>query len=164
MYKRQDLYYRLNVVKIELPPLRERKEDIPLLIDHLLARACEKNRLATKQVDKAALKILCDYDWPGNVRQLAHEIERMLIFAGDEDVLGAELVSVGTATGGGASLAGNTNKRVAGQLKDAMEQLEREMITATLEQTGWNKSETARVLGISRSNLIAKIQGYGLEE
>lgn len=158
---REDLFYRLNVVSIELPPLRERISDIPLLADAFLQSATKRNNVKIqKRLAPETLTVLTQYKWPGNVRQLQNEIERIVIMSGKEEFiaptfLSPELKSKGE---GVPFLSGS------GKLKDAVSQLERSMIQAALERTKGNKSEVSRELGISRSNLISKVQEYGLEE
>ena len=158
---REDLYYRLNVVTLKLPPLRERPLDIPLLADHFLAHHAAKTGGEKKRLSPEALKLLTDYGWPGNVRQLQNEIERLVLMSGKDAVIDASVVSseIRERQGGGASAVIER-----GKLKDALENLERTMILGTLERLGWNKSEAARELGISRSNLIAKVQSYGIDK
>ncbi|MBX2988241.1 MAG: sigma 54-interacting transcriptional regulator [Bdellovibrionaceae bacterium] len=160
---REDLYYRLNVINIRVPPLRERKEDMPYLTDYFLQRVHEQNPGAAKKVlTKRALEKLYDYAWPGNVRELQNEIERLCVLSGDESKLMAEHLSPKILE------AGEKNKvqgsRLQGKLKDALEELEREMIREGLRRTGWNKSKLAKELGISRAGLIMKVEKYGLDK
>lgn len=153
---REDLYYRLNVVTIDLPPLRERTEDIPLLVEHFLER---KKDVQHYKLDKGTLKMLLEYHWPGNIRQLENEIERLCLMAGDDGRLTPDLLS--------PQLLGKQQKGVVpahqGTLKDAVEALEYRLISETLKRTKGNKSEAARELGVSRSNLIAKVQLYRID-
>jgi transcriptional regulator with PAS, ATPase and Fis domain len=155
---REDLFYRLNVVNIRIPPLRERKVDIPLLIEHFLRKHGAGSQ---KSVEQETLRILSDFDWPGNIRQLENEIERLILMAGKGELITPDLISPAILSHGKENARG---RRVEGKLKDAVENLERNMILDTLEKLDWNKSEAAKVLGISRSNLIAKVQAYGLEK
>jgi len=162
---REDLYYRLNVINLRVPPLRERKEDIPLLVDFFLA---EKNKEHGKDGDqktiitKRALEKLYDHQWPGNVRELQNEIERLVVLSGDETKLTADMLS--------GKIVESTDKgkvqgaRVTGRLKDALEELERSMIKEGLRRTGWNKSKLSKELGISRAGLIMKVEKYGLDK
>lgn len=159
---REDLYYRLNVVNIRIPPLRERTVDIPLLIEHFLGEYAKKNRTPIKKLAPATLKLLVDFSWPGNVRQLQNEIERLALMSGSDTSIGPEFVSPEVTSGNGS--ANSMSAERSGKLKEALENLERNLIVAALERTGGNKSEAARELGISRSNLISKVQSYGLEE
>jgi transcriptional regulator with PAS, ATPase and Fis domain len=160
---REDLYYRLNVINIRVPPLRERKEDIPFLVDFFLNKIHEQTPGTPKrQITKRALEKLYDYAFPGNVRELQNEIERLCVLSGDESKLMAELLSPKILE------AGEKNKvqgsRLQGKLKDALEDLEREMIREGLRRTGWNKSKLAKELGISRAGLIMKVEKYGLDK
>ncbi len=158
---REDLYYRLNVINLRVPPLRERKEDIPLLIEFFLDRSAQ-NGLPKKIVTKRALEKLYDYAWPGNIRELQNEMERLVVLGGDETKITADMLS------GRIVEAGEKGKvqgaRVHGKLKDALEELEREMIKEGLRRTGWNKSKLAKELGISRAGLIMKVEKYGLDK
>jgi two-component system response regulator HupR/HoxA len=159
---REDLYYRLNVINIRVPPLRERKEDIPYLVDFFLAKISETSGGAKRVLTKRALEKLYDYAWPGNVRELQNEIERLVVLSGEETKLMAELLSPKVLE------SGDKNKiqgaRLQGKLKDALEDLEREMIREGLRRTGWNKSKLAKELGISRAGLIMKVEKYGLDK
>lgn len=158
---REDLYYRLNVINIRVPPLRERKEDIPLLSEHFLTKESEKGS-PKKVLTKRALEKLYDYPWPGNVRELQNEIERIVVLSGTETKLTADMLSPKILEiGEKAKVQG---ARVHGKLKDALEELEREMIKEGLRRTGWNKSKLAKELGISRAGLIMKVEKYGLDK
>ncbi len=157
---REDLYYRLNVINILVPPLRERKEDIPLLAEFFLNKAQTGDQ--RKTLTKRALEKLYDYAWPGNVRELQNEMERALVLSGTETKIAAEMLSPKIME------QGDRNKvqgaRVHGKLKDALEDLEREMIQEGLRRTGWNKSKLAKELGISRAGLIMKVEKYDLDK
>ncbi|MBC7467331.1 MAG: sigma 54-interacting transcriptional regulator [Bdellovibrio sp.] len=159
---REDLYYRLNVINIRVPPLRERKEDIPLLVEYFLVKSAESNNKPKKSLMGRAVEKLYDYPWPGNVRELQNEIERLCVLAGDEQKIGHEILSPKILE------LGEKNKvqgsRLHGKLKDALEDLEREMIKEGLRRTGWNKSKLAKELGISRAGLIMKVEKYGLDK
>lgn len=160
---REDLYYRLNVINIRVPPLRERKEDIPYLVDFFLQKMYEQNPSVTKKIlTKRALEKLYDYPFPGNVRELQNEIERLVVLSTEDNKLMAENLSPKILE------AGEKNKvqgsRLQGKLKDALEELEREMIREGLRRTGWNKSKLAKELGISRAGLIMKVEKYGLDK
>ncbi|MBN8539088.1 MAG: sigma 54-interacting transcriptional regulator [Deltaproteobacteria bacterium] len=158
---REDLYYRLNVINIRVPPLRERKEDIPLLAEHFLGKESEKGQ-PKKVLTKRALEKLYDYPWPGNVRELQNEVERIVVLSGTENKLTADMLSPKILeVGEKAKVQG---ARVHGKLKDALEELEREMIKEGLRRTGWNKSKLAKELGISRAGLIMKVEKYGLDK
>lgn len=159
---REDLYYRINVINLRVPPLRERKEDIPLLVEHFLEKAGQEKNQKKKIMTKRALEKIYDFPWPGNIRELQNEIERLVVLAGDEQKLTADMLSPRLLE------YGEKNKvqgaRVHGKLKDALEELEREMIKEGLRRTGWNKSKLAKELGISRAGLIMKVEKYGLDK
>lgn len=159
---REDLYYRLNVINIRVPPLRERKEDIPLLAEFFLQKASENNGGAKRMLTKRALEKLYDYAWPGNVRELQNEMERLVVLAGEETKILPEMMSPKILEAGERSKV--QGARLQGKLKDALEDLEREMIKEGLRRTGWNKSKLAKELGISRAGLIMKVEKYGLDK
>jgi len=153
---REDLYYRLNVISIVLPPLRERRSDIPELVKHFLRRH------GSATLSAEAVRTLCYYDWPGNVRELANELERMVVLGGSsgERPLGRELISARVLQAASGDRA--VEPQLRGTLREAVESLEQEMIRAALEQHKGNRSHAAKALGIARSNLLVKMKGYGL--
>lgn len=156
---REDLYYRLNVINVQVPPLRDRKEDIPILAEHFLAKFSGKER--TKVIEKECMSRLLDHSWPGNVRELENEMERLCVLAGDDQLVTSDLLSNNIKESSSAQFPG---LRVSGRLKDAIEDLEKQLIVEGLERTGWNKSRLAKELGISRAGLIMKVEKYGLEK
>jgi len=147
---REDLYYRLNVVNIELPPLRERKEDIPLLAEHFLNKFALENRKSIAGFSPEAMEFLLGHDWPGNVRELENSIERAVILAKDDHIAITDLRQKGM-TPASATRPGRNLK-----------EMEREHILSTLRETGENYSEAARMLGISRMTLYNKVKEYGI--
>ena len=157
---REDLYYRLNVINLHVPPLRDRKEDLPLLAETFLNKG--KNENSKKIITRRAMEKLYDYHWPGNVRELQNEIERINVLRNQETKITVDMLS--------AKINEMTNQnkvqgtRVSGKLKDALEELERAMIREGLRRTGWNKSRLAKELGISRAGLIMKVEKYNLEK
>ncbi|MFN7727622.1 MAG: sigma-54 interaction domain-containing protein [Bdellovibrio sp.] len=159
---REDLYYRLNVINLRVPPLRERKEDIPLLAEFFLSKACDAGSFAKKTLTKRALEKLYDYAWPGNVRELQNEVERLVVLTGDDQKIMPEILSPKILEAGEKSKV--QGARLQGKLKDALEDLERDMIREGLRRTGWNKSKLAKELGISRAGLIMKVEKYGLDK
>jgi len=160
---REDLFYRINVIRIHVPPLRERKDDIPILVDHFLRKHHREGQRA-RSLSPEASDILTVYAWPGNIRELENEIERLLVLGSDLEVIPADLISarIRDSVPEGAKLL--ARRRESGKLNDLIEKLERETIREGLRRTGHNKSRLARDLGISRSNLILKISKYGLEQ
>ncbi len=159
---RQDLYYRLHVVGIEIPALRDRQSDIPLLVQYFLSQRVRAGK-GEKQLTEQAIAALCSYSWPGNVRELQSELERMCIMSSSSSPLGVDDLSKAVRSVENRSSPSHGSATV-GALKDALADLERDFITQALKQAGGNKSEAARSLGISRSNLIAKVQEYALED
>jgi DNA-binding NtrC family response regulator len=158
---REDLYYRLNVVSLRLPPLRERVGDVPLLVQFFLSKIAEKTKQGIKSIAPDAMACLERYQWPGNIRQLENEMQRACVMSGKETLITRESLSP-TVAGVEAPLP----KILASQeraLKEVLDQVEREMIEQTIARCEGNKSEAARRLGIARSNLITKCREYGLE-
>jgi DNA-binding NtrC family response regulator len=156
---REDLFYRLNVVPIHLPPLRERGEDIPELAARFLAEACARNGRRPMRFDRAALAALQAHDYPGNVRELRNVVERIAILA-DGPELGADEVA--------AALPGSRRPRADRYREGAgfhglVEEAEREIILGALAANGENVSETARALGLERSHLYKKMRALGLK-
>ena len=158
---REDLYYRLNVVNVVLPPLRERDGDVPLLVGSFLTRLAEKSGKTTKSVDPAAMQIMERYHWPGNIRQLENEVQRAFVMSGAESLITVEHLSPTLKDIDAKHVQGGGDQ--TGSLKDAISKLEQGMLRKALEDSEGNKSEAARRLGISRSNLITKCHEYGLE-
>ncbi|PIS11232.1 MAG: nitrogen fixation protein NifA [Bdellovibrio sp. CG10_big_fil_rev_8_21_14_0_10_47_8] len=159
---REDLYYRLNVINLRVPPLRERKEDIPLLAEFFLQKSTESTGLAKRALTKRALEKLYDYPWPGNVRELQNEMERLVVLSGEDTKILPEMLSPKIMEIADKSKV--QGARLQGKLKDALEELERDMIREGLRRTGWNKSKLAKELGISRAGLIMKVEKYGLDK
>ena len=162
---REDLYYRLNVVPVRIPPLRERREDIPELVAHFLARFAAERRIRTPDLSKDAMAALQAHDWPGNVRQLRNIIERTLILTpGDRvgcievDLLPTEIVDNQGAAGlGGASMA-----IMGSPLREARESFEREYLKIQIRRFSGNISRTATFIGMERSALHRKLKALGL--
>jgi len=159
---REDLYYRLNVINVEVPPLRERLEDLPLLCEHFLQRFADRTGTPRKRIAPELMAQLYAKRWPGNIRELENTVERLAVLAGDAEVIAAELRALGTADAGAERSFARFRER--GDLESAVQALEREMIETGLIQTHWNKSKLAEKLGMSRTTLIKKIRDYGLEE
>ncbi|HBL4693508.1 sigma-54-dependent response regulator transcription factor ZraR [Citrobacter sedlakii] len=145
---RQDLYYRLNVVTIEMPSLRQRREDIPLLAEHFLQRFAARNRKAVKGFTPQAMDLLIHYAWPGNIRELENAIERAVVLLTGEYISERELP---------LTIAGQPIPLVQEQTIQPLVEVEKEVILAALEKTGGNKTEAARQLGITRKTLLAKL-------
>ncbi|MEX2950505.1 sigma 54-interacting transcriptional regulator [Serratia fonticola] len=149
---RQDLYYRLNVVTVDSPPLRARREDIPLLAMHFLAKFAERNRKPVKGFTPLAMDMLLKYSWPGNVRELENSVERGVILLSGDFISEKELpLSI-------SQCVDVQPDRQCGQAIQPLEQVEKQAILAALEQTAGNKTEAAKQLGITRKTLLAKLQ------
>lgn len=158
---REDLFFRLNVISLEVPPLRERGEDIPLLAAHFLERYSSRNRKNIKGFAPQALDSMLRYAWPGNVRELENAVERAVILCNGDLITGHELPDSVT---GAAPLPEEHAAEVEASLAGLpLDEVERRAIEETLRQTGDNKSEAARRLGITRATLHNKLRKYGLE-
>lgn len=154
---REDLFYRLSVVPIHLPPLRYRKEDIPYLLDYFLQKYCQKAKKKIKSIPPQVRTALIEYNWPGNIRELENTIERAVVLAQGDELDLADLIYHGLATKYSSfSIGGEDFKR--------LEEIEKEYIKFVLEAQGGNKSRTAKILGIDRKTLLAKIKKYHLED
>jgi DNA-binding NtrC family response regulator len=156
---REDLFYRLNVVMMSLPPLRERKEDIPALIDHFLKKYSQANGKEIIGLTSEAQDMLVKYDYPGNVRELGNIMERAVVIA-REDLISLEDLPFRDTDDHGAS----GFKSDAGILRQSLEELERQMIMAAMEKVGDHQTKAAEALGISERMLRYKLKKYGLKE
>lgn len=162
---REDLYYRLNVVPVKLPPLRERREDIPELVSHFLARFATERRIAAPSISEEAMATLQAHDWPGNIRQLRNIIERTLILAPgdrvsriDVDLLPSEVLdNQGAAAGASTALA-----IMGSPLREARESFEREYLKIQIRRFSGNISRTASFIGMERSALHRKLKALGI--
>jgi DNA-binding NtrC family response regulator len=155
---REDLYYRLAVVPIHVPPLRERKEDVPALATAFLAEACERNGRRAMRLGRDALAALQANDWPGNVRELRNLVERIAILCDGPEIGAADVAAVLP----GARRPRPDRFREGVPLKDLLEEAEREIVLAALERHGDNMAETARALGLERSHLYKKLRALGI--
>ena len=156
---REDLYFRLNVIPIFVPPLRDRAEDISLLADHFMAEFAREYGRRAKHFDPAATSALQRYSWPGNVRELRNVIERLMIMVPGETISASD---VGFLTSAGATRPAAPDTHEPRTLHEAREQFERDLIVRTLAEQQGNMSRTAEVLGIERSNLYRKMRAFGL--
>lgn len=154
---REDLYYRLNVVSIHLPPLRERKEDIPLLVNHFLNKYNKTGSKVVKGVSSRALELLVDYDWPGNVRELENVIERAIVLRQDEMLLARSI----SLQAGEKSLP---SKIPFSSTHASLAETEKELIQKALKTTQWNQTETAKLLGVHRNTLRRKIRHFNIHK
>ena len=174
---REDLYHRLNVIAINLPPLRDRKEDIPLLVDRFIERFCRENSKPARLFSNAAMKLLMDYDWPGNVRELENAVERSVVLSTGEmmepDLLPESVGTCEVVKGVRLQLAeflpplpsgaGPRNSAPAPSLFEILEEVERRIIVDMLERTHWNQTEAAERFQVPLSTLNQKIKRLGIE-
>jgi two-component system, NtrC family, response regulator HupR/HoxA len=161
---REDLYYRINVINIHVPPLRERRDDIPLLVDHFLLKQTRGDRLRLKKLSRACQSALLEYSWPGNIRELENEIERLVVLAGEEKLIGEDLLSARIRNPASSLDAAVATTSEPNCLPDAVQELERNMIYEVLKRNHWNKTRAAQELHISRRNLIRKVNKYNLDQ
>lgn len=155
---RDDLYYRLNVVPIHVPPLRERREDIPLFVEFYTHRFAAEAHVDVPLITRDAMQLLCSYHWPGNIRELANVIERAVI-------LSHGVIDIRDLPGLAAEAApGEAAKEDIGDLKESMRQVEKEIIAKALQAHKGNKVKTAQSLHISRRSLLYKVDEYGLDK
>ncbi|WP_461208609.1 sigma 54-interacting transcriptional regulator [Desulfocurvus sp. DL9XJH121] len=151
---REDLYYRIHVIPIHLPPLRERREDIPYLVEHILGTLNAPRRMVSKEIAQ-----LLEYDWPGNVRQLRNALERFIAF-GNLDFLPTN----NGQRRGEAAAFGAGDALLSGKLRDSLAQYERKIICKTLDDYGWNRSQAAVALGLPRKTLFRKMKKLNISE
>ena len=158
---REDLYYRLNVVPLHVPPLRERREDIPLLAQHFVILLTERDGAPVRALDQSALDALSGMEWQGNVRELRNTIERVLILSSGPRITSSDVSRLsGTRPADGSPLGALLDIKTFEAFKDGAE---RAYLLHKLREFGWNVSETARAVDMPRSNLYKKIERYGLE-
>jgi len=155
---REDLYYRLSVFPLHLPPLRERREDIPELALHFLQQRQRRQQTGPQGFTTFAMDALCRYDWPGNIRELQNEVERASLLSSGEERIDATHLS-GKITG--PVMAASPAR--SGKLKEALAQVEREMIAGALQRCSGNRTRAAQELGVSRWGLVQKIKTYGID-
>jgi DNA-binding NtrC family response regulator len=190
---REDLYYRLNVIHIHMPPLRDRMEDIPQLVEHFLAKYRAKPDAIPTPISEEAVARLMEHDWPGNVRELENAVERAVVLSRGNTIMPDHLpLAAAPASAGGRArsrkgaakdaasdadteagsdtgeaddvLANGNGTKAGGSFKEAVEGLEKKLIAEALERHGGNRSKAAEELGIYRRLLYAKMREYGLEE
>jgi transcriptional regulator with PAS, ATPase and Fis domain len=163
---REDLFYRLHVVALEVPALRERLDDLPVLVDHFLDSVSKRTGKARKKLHPELMAAFYEWQWPGNVRELENEIERLCVLAGDAETVPPELRAQRPAKmpGSAAHLAALVQRGLGSDLATAVGALEKELIETGLRETKGNKSKLAERLGVSRTTLIKKIRDYGIAE
>ena len=158
---REDFYYRLNVVLIKLPALRERKDDIPLLVEHFLRRYSSESQGKLKYVPLKTMDLLMRYNWPGNVRELENVIERAVVMGKGDAILTQDLPLEIQKISAQSYLALSSGGRLS--LKERVGELEKELITDALKETGWVQTKAAKLLGISRRIIRYKMEKHGIE-
>ena len=161
---REDLYYRLNVISINIPPLRERKEDLQLLVDHFVDLYSKENHKKIKGVSPDALQAMMNYSWPGNIRELENIIERAVILDTDNVIKPADLPDI--ITNGNVLLNVESNQNIitkfTSTLKDILQEPEKVHILRVLKEVGGNKKKAARKLGVNRTTLYNKLRKYSI--
>jgi two-component system, NtrC family, nitrogen regulation response regulator NtrX len=164
---REDLYFRLAVIPIQVPPLRDRPEDIPLLVRHYLDYFARENNVRPKRISQAALETMQRYRWKGNIRELSNTVERLMIMTAGETIDASDLPEI-VRSGGGASrnagTAGEGESSRAGTLREFKDSSERAYLVSKLRENGWNISKTAEVIDTPRSNLYKKLEQYQISQ
>jgi two-component system, NtrC family, nitrogen regulation response regulator NtrX len=159
---REDLYFRLNVVPIFVPPLRERVEDVPLLADHFMAMLAREYGRRPKTFDADAVRVLQRYPWPGNVRELRNVVERLMIMVPGDRVSSRDLLFLEQGGSGVAAMPPGSSPAIIAPLHDARDEFEKQYILRALAAQQGNMSRTAEVLGVERSNLYRKMRAFGI--
>jgi DNA-binding NtrC family response regulator len=157
---REDLYYRLNVISVPIPPLRDRRDDIPELAALFLAAACRRHHIRPKRLGDGALEALEAHSWPGNVRELRNAMERVSILAPGEEIASGDLAFLAPLGGSGEGVPA---PRGPFDLAAEMERHERALVLAVLERSGWRMTRAARELGLERSHLYKKLRALGID-
>jgi two-component system nitrogen regulation response regulator NtrX len=156
---REDLFFRLSVLPIRVPPLRERPEDVEPLVEHLVREFCAANNFRPRAFDPGAMEALRHHQWRGNVRELKNVIERLLIMAEGDEIRAEDVAGVLRQPSGDAA-----SLNAAGTLRDFKEAAERAFLVAKLRESDWNISATAQAIGTPRSNLYKKLDQYGITQ
>ena len=161
---REDLYYRLNVIPINLPPLRERREDIPLLVQAFVSQFCERHSLERKSVSPQVMKALMSFEWPGNVRQLENLVERMVALSGNRSgIIPSDLPhQIQPKSQSSAPFIEIPDEGI--DFQTVVTGMERELIVQSLRRTNGNKKLAAKLLSLKRTTLIEKIKRIGINE
>lgn len=159
---REDLYYRLKVISIELPALRERMEDLPHLVDHFLARYAEKNKKSVSHISKEAMQLLQEYPWPGNIRELEHALERAVALT-NTSVLFPEDFPLEVLRGSNIAQSDGHSGVLNNTQATSLEEMEKAHIAKVLQDVNYNKSKASEILGIDRATLYRKAQKFGID-
>jgi DNA-binding NtrC family response regulator len=160
---REDLFYRLNVFPVKVPPLRERKEDIPILVEYFINKYCNEMKTSVKSVSKEALDILMGYHWKGNVRELENTIERAVILCDGDVITPEHFVLSKEVVSGPVTAFSSTEGTLESVAKEALRTAETKRISSALHETRGNKSKAAEILQVSYKTLLTKIKEYGIE-
>ena len=163
---REDLYFRLAVIPIFVPPLRERPEDIPLLVRHYMEYFSRENNVRPKRITQAALDALQRYRWKGNIRELRNTVERLIIMTGGDTIDVADLPDSVRAPGAEPRRSSGSDSEAAkaGTLREFKDNAERAFLVGKLRENGWNISKTAEVIDTPRSNLYKKLEQYQISQ
>ena len=161
---REDLYFRLNVIPIHVPPLRERPEDIPALVRHFLDLSARENNLRPKRVSEGAVAALQRFRWRGNIRELRNTIERLVIMTPGDTIEVGDLPSMVRVDAGGGTRAPETESAAVATLREHKEVAERAFLVQKLRESGWNISKTADLIDTPRSNLYKKLEQYRISQ
>jgi two-component system nitrogen regulation response regulator NtrX len=169
---REDLYFRLAVIPIPVPPLRERTDDIPLLVRHYMDYFSRENNVRPKRITHAALEALQRYRWKGNIRELRNTVERLIIMTGSDTIDIADLPDLVRSPSGAAGSGGPSSSKTpsdgeaakAGTLREFKDNAERAFLVQKLRENGWNISKTAEVIDTPRSNLYKKLEQYQISQ
>jgi two-component system response regulator AtoC len=154
---RKDLFYRLNIIAIEIPPLRDRKIDIPLLAQEFVVKHSKRVSKKVEGISDKALSILMNYNWPGNIRELENVIERGIILTKGQEIIPEDFPEILTSRKGNGE-----GKEDSQKLKEALKDPEKDLISRALDTVNWNRNEAAQALGINRTTLYKKMLRYGL--
>ena len=159
---REDLFYRLNVISVQLPPLRERKEDIPLLVDHFLKKFSQENNKTFGPVSPEIMRLLVQYDWPGNVRELENVVERAVVLSTTGD-LSRELISLEVKPALTIPKTNGMSAMDGKPLAEILDSFERDVILQMLESVNWSQTEAAERFGLPLSTLNSKVKRLGID-
>ncbi|NLI29891.1 MAG: sigma-54-dependent Fis family transcriptional regulator [Nitrospiraceae bacterium] len=159
---REDLFYRLNVIPITVPPLRDRSEDIPELVEYFAESFAAENGLRPKRFDDHALRVIQEHPWPGNIRELKNAVERLVIMVPGQDITRKQLETLGILQSPEINRSGGYF--AVRTLREARDLFERDFIIHKLQENAWNVSRTAELIGIERSNLHKKMRAFGITE
>jgi DNA-binding NtrC family response regulator len=159
---REDLYYRLHVIELKVPPLRERAEDIPALIDHFLTLFAARHKRERKSVERDAVRRLQAYDWPGNVRQLEHVLLNAWLLSEDDEINGEDLDLPSSAPRSIVPADRASAPAVRARTQEEYKDVEKEKILAALQRCNWNRVQAAKLVGIPRRTFYRRLKDYGI--